>query len=223
MQSPQDSYGFYSYGERIDGSIDPKLSYRFKVSFIGIAGRTGHTRQISGYVDNVRLPTFSQDEVQIDAYVSRYYVIGKHTLGDIEITFRNDIYGNVSSVLQYQIDAQYNAQRQTHASAAESVKFIIKVMYLDGSNHNNGNNIYEGFIFTGCWLKSIDWGVLDVKSSDPIQITATFRPDNFYHIIGGEESGFGNVISEEDVHIGQATANVIQLDDVGDLGNDRGA
>lgn len=223
MQSSQDNYGFYSYGSRVDAGIDPKLSYRFKVSFIGIAGRTDHSRQMSGYVDSVRLPTFTQDEVQIDAYVSRYYVIGKHTIGDLEITLRNDIHGNVTSVIQNQIDAQYNAQRQTHSPAAESVKFMIKVMYLDGSNNKEDErNIYEAFIFTGCWLKSVDWGVLDTKSDDPIQITATFRPDNFYHVIAGEESGFDRLISEEDVHIGQATANVIQLTDAGD-DNDRGA
>lgn len=224
MQAYQDSYGFKNFGDSVDAGIDPKLSYRFKVAFIGMAGRTDHSRQMSGYVNSVRLPNFAQNEVEINSYVSRYYVIGKHSIGDLEIELRNDINGNVSSVIQTQIDSQYNAQRQSHAPAAQSVKFMVKVMYLDGSTNNN-NNVYEGFIYTGCWLKNVDWGSLDYSSNNPVTITATIRPDNFYHVIGGIDSGFGRLISDEnDVHIGEATANIIQLDDSG-LGsdNDRGA
>lgn len=224
MQARQDTYGFSNFDKNVDAGIDPKLSYRFKVAFIGMAGRTDHTRQMSGYVNTVRLPSFSQNEVEINAYVSKYYVIGKHTIGDLEIEFRNDINGNVSSVIQTQIDSQYNAQRQSHSPAAESVKFMVKVMYLDGDNTSN-KNVYEGFIYTGCWLKNVDWGSLDYTSSNPVTISVTIRPDNFYHVIGGLDSGMGGLLSDEDdVHIGQSTANIIQLDDAGvGSDNDRGA
>lgn len=173
----------------ITTSIQPKLGYRFKVEFVGLAGIEDDTKALTGFVTSVTPPDFSQDEVAIDAYVSKFYVIGRHTIGDLTLELRNDINGHVARAIQAQKDAQYNANKQSHASTAGSVKFAVKIFYLDGQNgEGTAPRSYEGFVLTGCWIKTINWGQLQYSSSDPVQISVTIRPDNMYHVISDAEA-----------------------------------
>lgn len=170
-------------------TLQPKLGYRFKVEFVGLGGGNDDTKALTGFVTSVTPPDFTQDEVVIDAYVSKFYVIGRHTIGDLTLELRNDINGHVARALQAQKDAQYNANHQSHAATAGEVKFAVKIFYLDGQNGDEtAPKSYEGFVLTGCWIKSINWGQLQYSSSEPVQISVTIRPDNMYHVITDAEA-----------------------------------
>lgn len=178
--------------------IQPKLGYRFLVRLDGFSSSVLdiNSRTLTGHVISVTPPDFSQEEVPIDVYTSRYYVVGKHTIGDLTLELRNDIDGEVVEAIQRQIDKQYNAKDQSHAATAGEIKFTTNIMYLDGSNGGtNHPNIKEVFVCSGCWIKAVNWGQLQYSSNEPIAISVTIRPDNVYHIInrGGMSDGSGNI------------------------------
>lgn len=212
--------GANTQSDAVDASMQPKLSYRFKVSFIGMGGSTTSTNSttLTAYVTTVTPPNFQQEEVPIDTYVSRYYVIGKHTIGTLAIELRNDASNVVASEVQKQIDRQYNASSQSHAPNAGAVKFITKIFYLDGANNADGRGnapeALEGFVCTGCWLSDVQWGALNYTSSEPVTISLTIRPDNFYHIVGTAAIGTTAGLSEEDIHAGKSSAMDITSADV---------
>lgn len=178
--------------------IQPKLGYRFIVKLEDFSDEKIdiNSRTLTGHVVSITPPEFSQEEVPIDVYTSRYYVVGKHSIGDISLTLRNDIDGEVAEAVQRQIDKQYDSLTQSHAATASDIKFTVKIMYLDGTNSRKGQldsdgnvipsdhpTIKEVFICTGCWLKNVSWGELQYTSNEPVQITLSIRPDNFYHIV----------------------------------------
>lgn len=210
------SIGANNQSEVADASMQPKLGYRFKVTFVNFGGvsASSSTTTLTAYVTTVTPPNFSQDEVVIDAYVSRYYVIGKHTIGDLSIELRNDASNVVASSVQKQIDLQYNATEQSHAPSAGSVKFEVKIFYLDGANNAGGGSIapgvLEGFVCTGCWLKDVQWGQLNYAQSESVLISLTIRPDNFYHILGDAIAGVVPTLTDEDIHAGMASSTVLQ-------------
>lgn len=189
-------------------TIQPKLGYRFKVVFVGM-GSASATSAITGYVSSFTPATFQQDSVPIDAYVSRYYVIGKHTIGTLSIELRNDASNTVASLVQQQIDRQYNAETQSHAASAGAVKFTTKLMYLDGTNNMTSTpKVLEGFVYTGCWIQDANFGQLSYSSSDPVMISLTIQPDNFYHIVSG-------ITDDGSINSGNSTATAITAPTLG--------
>lgn len=163
----------------------PKLGYRFAVSFGSLGGDATTSTTLTGYVNSFTPASFTQESVTIDAYVSRYYVVGKHTIGQITVELRNDISNNVVKAIQKQIDKQYNSNSQTHARNAGDVKFITKLFYLDGSRSADAASatIIESFVYTGCWITDVQFGQLSYSDSNPVAISVTIQPDDMYHIV----------------------------------------
>lgn len=175
----------------------PKLGYRFAVSFGSLGGLTTSST-LTGYVNSFTPASFSQESVPIDAYVSRYYVVGKHTIGQLTVELRNDISNNVVTSIQKQIDLQYNSNDQTHARNAGDVKFITKLFYLDGSRSATSDKavIIESFVYTGCWITDVQFGQLSYSDSNPVTISVTIQPDDMYHIVSAI-TGTDNVSSSK--------------------------
>lgn len=163
----------------------PKLGYRFAVSFGSLGGDATTSTTLTGYVNSFTPASFSQESVTIDAYVSRYYVVGKHTIGQLTVELRNDVSNNVVTAIQKQIDKQYNSTDQTHARNAGDVKFITKLFYLDGSRAATAAaaTIIESFVYTGCWITDVQFGQLSYSDSNPVTISVTIQPDDMYHIV----------------------------------------
>ena len=174
----------------------PKLGYRFAVSFGSLGGDATTSTTLTGYVNSFTPASFSQESVTIDAYVSRYYVVGKHTIGQLTVELRNDISNNVVTAIQKQIDKQYNSNEQTHARNAGDVKFITKLFYLDGSRAATADKavIIESFVYTGCWITDVQFGQLSYSDSNPVTISVTIQPDDMYHIVA-TKTGADNVSS----------------------------
>lgn len=189
MASVFDKYGVPNDNSQMESQIQPKLQYRFKIEFDGMGGVTDTFAATKNVID-VTIPNFTQDEVTIDSYVSRYYVAGKHTLGTFTVNLRNDANNTVGGLIQAQLDRQHNAFHQSHAPSAGAIKFNTKIMMLNGSNGDadwpqgggSGAEIIEAWFITGCWLSSVEWGSLSYATSDPVQIALTLRPDNVFHI-----------------------------------------
>lgn len=189
MASVFDKYGVPNDNSQMESQIQPKLQYRFKIEFDGMGGVTDTFAATKNVVD-VTIPTFEQEPVQIDSYVSRYYVAGKHTLGTFNVNLRNDANNTVSGLIQAQLDRQHNAFHQSHAPTAGAIKFNTKIMMLNGSNGDaewpqgggSGAEIMEAWFITGCWITNVEWGSLNYGTSDPVQIALTLRPDNVFHI-----------------------------------------
>jgi len=189
MASVFDKYGVPNDNSQMESQIQPKLQYRFKIEFDGMGGVTDTFAATKNVVD-VTIPTFEQEAVQLDSYVSRYYVAGKHTLGTFNVNLRNDANNTVSGLIQAQLDRQHNAFHQSHAPSAGAIKFNTKIMMLNGSNGDadwpqgggSGAEIIEAWFITGCWLTNVEWGSLNYGTSDPVQIALTLRPDNVFHI-----------------------------------------
>lgn len=181
----------------------PKLGYRFAVSFVSLGGDATTSTTLTGYVNSFTPASFTQESVPIDAYVSRYYVVGKHTIGQITVELRNDAKNNVVTAIQKQIDLQYNSNSQTHARNAGDVKFITKLFYLDGSRADTAAaaTIIESFVYTGCWITDVQFGQLSYSDSNPVTISVTIQPDDMYHIVS-------TITGADNVSSGVATSTV---------------
>jgi hypothetical protein len=46
-------------------------------------------------------------------------------------------------------------------------------------------NVLEAWELDGCFLSQVDWGSMDYKSNDPVQIALTIRFDNAIQTVGG--------------------------------------
>ncbi|ASV44462.1 hypothetical protein PBI_SCTP2_447 [Salicola phage SCTP-2] len=199
MSSVYDKYGVPTADGALEAPIQPKLSYRFKVAFVGFGGLTD-TFGLTKNVVSAAIPNFEQEPQEIDSYVSRYYVFGKHTFGTFNVTLRNDANNTVANIVQAQLDSQHNAFEQSNAPNAGAVKFNTKILMLDGSNGEDVQ-ILEGWHMTGCWLSSVEWGELNYSEGSPVQISLTIRPDNSFHIVDQELMG-----DEESVSFTNSTA-----------------
>lgn len=203
MSQTFNKYGVPDSDGNLQSAIQPKLQYRFKLAFVNFAGQTDNF-ELSKNVTTFNLPTFEQDDVVIDAYVSRYYVVGKASFGTISVTLRNDQDNNVAKLIQAQQDLQHNAFTQSHAPAAGAVKFGLKAMWLDGRTGEGGEDgpdILEAWHFTGCWLNNINWNGGDYASNEVNTIELTIRPDNAFHIV--DQTQLSN---EESVSFTNSTA-----------------
>lgn len=199
--------------------LQPKLSYRFMVEFIGMGddSLTDSSKKITGLVQNVSLPDFQHEAITIDAYVSRYYVMGKHSFGNLQVDFKNDASNIVAAMIQKQIDRQYNARTNSHSPSAGDAKFMTIVYMLDGSNKPR---ILEKMLFVGCWFTNVNWGSYNYGSSDIVNISTTMQIDNFYHSVSSKggtyvKGGFQSL----DKKAGIADSSVISINPVMSSGN----
>lgn len=206
MASVFDKYGIPNSDGNLESQVQPKLQYRFKVEFDGMGGVTDTFAATKNIID-VTVPNFDQEAITIDSYVSRFYVIGKHTFGTFNVNLRNDANNTVAGLIQAQLDRQHNPFHQSHAPSAGAVKFNTKIMMLNGSNGDapwpqgggSGAEIIEAWYITGCWITGAEWGSLSYTSSEPVSVSLTIRPDNVFHITN-------SIGSSQDVSFTNSTA-----------------
>lgn len=168
------------------GILQPKLSYRFRVTLQGF-GKVGDTASsttiLTRQVMNVTRPKVSHEEVILDSYNSRAYVAGKHTWEPVSIVLRDDAANNLSKLVNLQVQRQLNHRTQLSdvvddGQAGLNYKFTTKIDTLDGQS----TSPTETFTLEGCFLQNLDYGQQDYASSEPVQLTLTLRFDNCLHI-----------------------------------------
>ena len=159
------------------GILMPKLSNRWKIDFIGLAG-SGTAVTVQAVT--VSRPQIELEEVQLDRYNSRIYVAGKHTWSDLTMTIEDDMTGTASAAIQAQMDKQLSLLSGSYTLNAKPTgsgyKFAAQLSMLDGAM--NAVNVIEKWNYEGCWIKSIEYGELDYSSSEAVKINLTIRFDH---------------------------------------------
>lgn len=163
-------------GVPVDGNttatIMPKLSYRFRVTFIGENFDSQPTRSVIA----ASRPSLQHDPVQVDAYNSRIYLAGKHSWTPVQVTFRDDVDGTVVKQINAQMNRQMDHANQSGVRAGSGYKFGMLVETLDGGNPNPG--VLDTYELAGCYIQNTSYGDYNYGSSDQIVISITVQYDN---------------------------------------------
>ena len=166
------------------GLLMPKLSYRFRANFINF-GVTNQTNELTKQVVDIKRPNVNFTPITLDVYNSKVYLQGKPEWQETTINLRDDSTGAVSKLVGQQVQKQYDFMEQASAAAGINYKFQLTYEMLDGGNGTVMPNVLEAWELDGCFLSQVDWGSMDYKSNDPVQIALTIRFDNAIQTVGG--------------------------------------
>lgn len=158
------------------GIAQPKIKNRWALTFQNMAGDSEPLRLNAITAER---PKLEFEQITLDRYNSRAYVLGKHQFDPITITFEDDFNGGVVAALQAQLELQQNiigvnsAPRLPAAAAGQDYKFAIRMDLLDGNIQ-----VLETFVMEGCMVTNIDYDMGDYAASETIKVTTTFRFDH---------------------------------------------
>jgi hypothetical protein len=159
------------------GQLMPKLQYRFRVSLEGFGITTPRTELTKQVVDVTR-PNLTFEEIIIDVYNSRSYLVGKHSWEPITLNLRDDVGGNVQKLVGEQNQKQFDFFEQASAASGIDYKFTTRIELLDGGNGQFEPTVLETWELYGCLLQSTNWNTLAYNANDPVTITLSIRYDN---------------------------------------------
>lgn len=176
------------------GILMPKLKHRFRVTFSGAAfainsNGLGVTSMTQNIVTCGR-PQQQFNNTPLHSYNNIVYIAQKPEWQPIEVTLRDDISNNVTSLVSTQIATQMNHYSQSAAPAGSNYKFSIAIDVLDGTM--GVENTLETWVLTGCYIESVQYEGGDYSSSEPMTITLSIRYDN---ALQGDEIGLQGLIS----------------------------
>lgn len=159
------------------GVLMPKLRNRWRIEFAGIGGGAQGTN-ISMQAVTATRPSLTFDEVPIDRYNSKIFVVGKHTWDMMSLTVEDDVTNLATTVIQAQLERQ---QRLIGASGpwlnteatANTYKFGTIITMLGGNEE-----VTEQWKLEGCAINQANWNDLDYASSDAVRIDLQIRFDH---------------------------------------------
>lgn len=176
-----------------NGILHPRPKNKFRVIFIGLGGALGAQANIpndmSQQVVTFTRPSVSFEEIQLDRYNSRVYVMGKQTFEPCTLTFEDDITGRAVNALDTQLETQQRLigvtgpWLNTEATAA-TYKFGMLLEGLDGNEV-----VTEQWKYEGCMIQAADYDQHDYATGERMIITTTIRFDHVRHIIGNLVTG----------------------------------
>jgi hypothetical protein len=176
-----------------NGILHPKQKNKWRAIFVGLGGSLGGTagvpNDLSLQVITATRPNLSFEEVQLDRYNSRVYILGKHTFEPMTMTVEDDITNRASSAIQNQIEIQQRLIGATGPwwnsdATALSYKFGVKLEMLDG---NEG--VTEQWMYEGCSIQAVDYGDVDYATGEKMQISLTVRYDLARQVLIGSVTG----------------------------------
>lgn len=158
--------------------VQPKLSYRFRVSLNEFGN--GDNLQLTSQVVSVSRPSLTHDDVVVDVYNSRIFLAGKHTWDPITLTVRDDVTGKVAKTIAAQLQKQVDHAEQTSTRSGSGYKFSMHIENLDGAQ--DSVVVLDGWHLGGCYIQNVNYGENNYATSDPLQITIAIKYDNANHI-----------------------------------------
>tara|TARA_R110001606_G_scaffold303015_1_gene450372 strand:+ start:461 stop:1087 length:627 start_codon:yes stop_codon:yes gene_type:complete len=170
-----------------NGTLMPKLQYRFRVTFNNLAGSTSPL--VTQNVVSATRPGIDHEAIIIDTYNSKINLAGKHTWQDITVVLRDDSSNNVIKAIQKQLNDQVNHTQppvtsgpsnamQQSAPAGSSYKFAMSIQTLDGGQDINNTDVLDTWVIEGCYIAGATFGDLNYATSDVVQVQMTIRYDN---------------------------------------------
>lgn len=163
------------------GLLMPKLKYRFRVTFDGF-GVTSPSTELTKQIVSASRPNVTFEDITLDVYNSKVRLVGKHSWNDMTIVIRDEVTGSVSRLIGEQLQKQLDFMEQSSASAGSSYKFTTRLEMLDGGNGTFKPNVLETWEAYGCYIKGADYGGMDYKSNEAIEISLTLVYDNALQI-----------------------------------------
>lgn len=174
------------------GLLMPKLSYRFRISLENF-GVSTPTTELTKQVMNADRPSADFDDIVLDVYNSRINLPAKPTWKELNITIRDDATGQVQKLVGEQMQKQFDFYEQSSAASGIDFKFTTRIEMLDGGNGANLPVVLETWELYGCYIKSVNYGKLDYKASEALQIDLTLKFDNALQTPQG--TGIGTAIA----------------------------
>jgi hypothetical protein len=166
------------------GLLMPKLKYRFRATFVNF-GVSSPTTELTKQVVDIKRPNVNFNPITIDVYNSKVYLQGKPEWQETTVNLRDDSTGSVSRLVGEQIQKQFDFLEQASAPSGINYKFQLIYDILDGGNGSTTPTVLESWELDGCFLSQVDYGEMDYKSSDPVQIACTIKFDNAIQTTGG--------------------------------------
>jgi hypothetical protein len=159
------------------GLLMPKLKFRFRAFFENFGISTPRTELTKQVIDITR-PSVSFEEIPIEIYNSRAYLMGKHTWEPTSVNLRDDVNGSVTKLVGEQIQKQFDFMEQSSASSGIDYKFITRYEVLDGGNGASTPNVLESWEMYGCFIQNVNYNDMNYASNEPATITLAIRYDN---------------------------------------------
>ena len=160
------------------GILQPKLKFRFRVTFEENFGGGNDLFSLTQNVQNVTRPKLTHEEVIIDSYNSKVYVAGKHVWDPVTLIIRDDITNKVTKKVGEQLQRQVNHFDQRAFSAGGDYKFDCYIEILDGKSAD----ATETWKLEGAFIQNVDYSDTDYTANDPVTISMTLRYDNALHV-----------------------------------------
>jgi microsomal dipeptidase-like Zn-dependent dipeptidase len=166
------------------GTLMPKLAYRFRVNFIGMG--EGDTKVATNNVVSVTRPNMTHDEVTVETYNSRIYLAGKHAWEAVTIELRDDVTSAVTKLLDKQVAAQIDMANQSSPLAGSTYKFVMTIENLDGGNPDP--IVLDIWELSGCYISNLTYNETNYASGGEYQsVSIQVRFDNAAHTVLGTD------------------------------------
>lgn len=159
------------------GLLMPKLSYRFRVTFLNF-GVSTPTTELTKQVIKFDRPHVSFEEIKLPVYNSTVKLAGKYTWADVTCDIRDDAGGNVSRLIGEQLQKQLDFMEQSSAASGIDYKFITNFEILDGGNGTQAPVVLESWDLLGCYLHDVNYNNADYGTSEAMRISITIKFDN---------------------------------------------
>lgn len=171
------------------GTLMPKLKYRFRVNFVGMGGTDA--RLATNNVVSVTRPNLTHEEVTIDTYNSKIYLPGKHSWEAITVELRDDITSGTTTLFDQQVARQIDMANQSSPQAGTSYKFTMQIENLNGGNPNP--IVLDTWHLSGCYIQNLTYNETDYASGGEYQtLSVQIRFDNAAH----EAAGSADTLSD---------------------------
>jgi hypothetical protein len=166
------------------GMLMPKLKYRFRLTFENFGSGTSPT-ELTKQVQDCARPSLKFADQVIEIYNSKIHYAGKPSWDPVAVKIRDDVQGNVTTLIGEQNQRQFDFFEQSSAASAGDYKFTLRIEMLDGGNGTSTPNVLETWMLYGCYLVSTNWQTLDYKEQGPVVIDLSIQYDNAIQTTGG--------------------------------------
>lgn len=171
-------------------TIQPKLSYRFRVRFLQFGGLESTTYSFDAMqqVVNVARPTISFSTKKMGTYAGSVNLVNKPTFEPVSITFRDDVANTLAFAVATQLQKQYDFKNGRYAVSSGASKFTTIIETMDGENPMRA---IDAFRLENCLINNVNFGTLDYSNSQPLQVTFNIEYDylgGYYSETNGIES-----------------------------------